>query len=108
MAHNNFISFRATKGTALSYTDMDTNLSSFFYSSSISGQTLRLHYTGSALVPVEYSGGGARDGYQDITIPSTDYTTLPTSSGSLSAGDLFTQTATELGGSGVTKVVCVA
>jgi len=32
---------------------------------------------------------------------------LPTSNGSLSTGDFFTQTATELGGSGTTKVVCV-
>lgn len=34
-------------------------------------------------------------------------TSLPTSLGGLSAGDMFTQTATELGGSGVTKVVCI-
>lgn len=32
---------------------------------------------------------------------------LPTSSAGLSTGDLFTQTATELGGSGATKVLCI-
>jgi len=32
---------------------------------------------------------------------------LPTSSSGLSTGDFFTQTATELGGSGTTKVICV-
>lgn len=32
---------------------------------------------------------------------------LPTSSAGLSTGDLFTQTATELGGSGTTKVLCI-
>jgi len=32
---------------------------------------------------------------------------LPTSSSGLSTGDLFTQTATQLGGSGTTKVLCV-
>lgn len=32
---------------------------------------------------------------------------LPTSDAGLSTGDLFTQTATELGGSGTTKVLCV-
>ena len=33
---------------------------------------------------------------------------LPTSTAGLSAGYFFTQTATELGGTGTTKVVCVA
>jgi hypothetical protein len=32
---------------------------------------------------------------------------MPTSSAGLSTGDMFTQTATELGGSGTTKVVCI-
>ncbi len=33
---------------------------------------------------------------------------LPTSSSGLNAGDPYTQTATELGGTGTTKVVCIA
>lgn len=33
---------------------------------------------------------------------------LPTTSSGLKSGDLFTQTATQLGGSGSTKVLCVA
>jgi hypothetical protein len=32
---------------------------------------------------------------------------LPTSNAGLVAGELFTQTASQLGGSGSTKVVCV-
>lgn len=48
------ITFRANKGTALSYTEMDQNLGQFFYSSSVSndGTALVLHYTGSANVPI--------------------------------------------------------
>jgi hypothetical protein len=47
------ITFRANKGRALSYGDMDTNLGSYFYSSSVrNGNTLILHYTGSNAVPV--------------------------------------------------------
>lgn len=47
------ITFRANKGRALSYGEMDTNLGSYFYSSSVrNGNTLILHYTGSNSVPV--------------------------------------------------------
>lgn len=51
------ITFRANKGLPLSYQEMDTNLGSYFYSSSIanSGATLVLHYTSSAAVPVNQS-----------------------------------------------------
>lgn len=54
--------------------------------------------------------------YADIEITSTGRVkiprsmtllNLPTSNTSLSTGDLFTQTATELGGSGTTKILCV-
>lgn len=48
------ITFRANKGQALTYAEMDTNLGSYFYSSSVSvsGSVLYLHYTGSSNVPV--------------------------------------------------------
>ena len=44
------ITFRAQKGQALSYAEMDTNLGSYIYSASTSnnGQQLDLHYTSSA------------------------------------------------------------
>ena len=43
------ITFRANKNQALTYSEMDTNFGSYFYSSSIhnGGQTLKLHYTSS-------------------------------------------------------------
>jgi len=48
------ITFRANKGQALTYGEMDTNLGSYFYSSSIdnSGTVLVLHYSSSLNVPV--------------------------------------------------------
>tara|TARA_B100001778_G_C18599960_1_gene636732 strand:+ start:2576 stop:3226 length:651 start_codon:yes stop_codon:yes gene_type:complete len=48
------ITFRANKTEALTYSEMDKNLGSFFYSSSLSanGQNLNLHYTSSANVPI--------------------------------------------------------
>ena len=43
------ITLRTIKGTALTYDEMDRNLSQYFFSSSLhgSGAELRLHYTGS-------------------------------------------------------------
>jgi hypothetical protein len=49
------ILFRAQKKQALTYAEMDTNLGSFFYSSSISNNNLYLHYTSSMDVPVNRS-----------------------------------------------------
>lgn len=48
------ITFRANKGQALTYNEMDTNFGSFFYSSSVSngGSTLNLHYRDSSAVPI--------------------------------------------------------
>lgn len=48
------ITFRANKGEALTYSEMDKNFGSYFYSSSLSanGQNLLLHYTGSSEVPI--------------------------------------------------------
>tara|TARA_R110000764_G_scaffold4238_3_gene17648 strand:- start:5416 stop:7041 length:1626 start_codon:yes stop_codon:yes gene_type:complete len=45
------ITLRNNKGTALSYEEMDINMSSFFYSASVSSDAkqLSLHYTGSTL-----------------------------------------------------------
>lgn len=46
--------FRANKSQPLTYGEMDQNLGSFFYSSSVAngGRTLVLHYTGSSQVPI--------------------------------------------------------
>lgn len=48
------ITFRANKGEALTYSELDKNFGSFFYSSSLSGngQNIVLHYTGSPDVPI--------------------------------------------------------
>jgi len=48
------ITFRANKGEALTYSEMDKNFGSFFYSSSLSGngQNIVLHYTSSVDVPI--------------------------------------------------------
>lgn len=48
------ITFRANKGEALTYSEMDKNFGSFFYSSSLSGngQNIVLHYTSSVNVPI--------------------------------------------------------
>ena len=48
------ITFRANKGQPLTYSELDQNFGSFFYSSSLSanGQQLQLHYTGSTAVPI--------------------------------------------------------
>ena len=48
------ITFRAEKGRALTYSEMDKNFGSFYYSSSLSanGQQLNLFYTGSTEVPI--------------------------------------------------------
>jgi len=48
------INFRAEKGTALTYQEMDHNFGSFLYSSSLSGngQQITLHYSGSPATPV--------------------------------------------------------
>lgn len=48
-------------------------------------------------------------GYFSNTVTATSYnaSSLPTSASGLSAGDFYTQTASQIGGSGTTKVVCV-
>ena len=103
MADNNNITLRAVKGSALTYSEMDTNFRSYYYSSSFSGSAIQLHYTGSSAVPVS-----GRDDTHTISLKQiTSLNTLPTSDAGLNTGDLFTQTATELGGSGTTKVICI-
>jgi len=48
------ITFRAEKGTALTYTEMDQNFGSFLYSSSLSGngQNITFYYAASPAVPI--------------------------------------------------------
>jgi len=103
MADNNNITLRAVKGSALTYTEMDTNFRSYYYSSSFSGSAIQLHYTGSSAVSIP-----GRDDTHTISLRQiTSLDTLPTSDAGLATGDLFTQTAAELGGTGTTKVICI-
>ena len=48
------VTFRANKSQPLTYDEMDQNMGSFFYSSSVAngGRNLVLHYTGSGNVPI--------------------------------------------------------
>ena len=64
MALQRQITLRNVKGTALTYAEMDQNLSSFFYSASLSGPDLLLHYTGSATLNAPYTP-------TSITVPLT-------------------------------------
>lgn len=49
------ITFRADKGTALSYSELDTNFGNFYVSSSRSGSVLQFHFATSSNVPVSES-----------------------------------------------------
>lgn len=44
------ITLRAVTGSALTHNQVDTNFASYFYSASVSGSTLDLHYTGSSAI----------------------------------------------------------
>lgn len=46
------VKFRADKGTALTYSELDNNFGSYFYSASFNGTTFTLHYPSSTEVPV--------------------------------------------------------
>lgn len=46
------ITFRADKGTALTYSELDNNFGAYFYSGSSDGQTVTLFYPASTEVPV--------------------------------------------------------
>lgn len=85
------VTFRANKSIPLTYQEMDINLGSFFYSSSISadGRTLYLHYTGSNNVPVNQNRhevsivGGVPVGVNRRISYYTGSTSLRTTSGFL-------------------------
>ena len=49
------ITLRNVKGSELTYSEMDTNLESYYYSSSLSGNTLSLHTTGSDTHSIDLS-----------------------------------------------------
>ena len=49
------ITLRNVKGTELSHAEMDTNFESFYYSSSLSSNTLSLHTTGSSTHSIDLS-----------------------------------------------------
>lgn len=62
------VTLRVNKGSALTYDEMDRNLASFYYSSSMhsEGTVLRLHYTGSNTLDTGSADFGPR--YTDIAI----------------------------------------
>tara|TARA_R110002153_G_scaffold150278_2_gene301814 strand:+ start:193 stop:1944 length:1752 start_codon:yes stop_codon:yes gene_type:complete len=65
------IVLRVNKGSALTYAEMDTNLSSFIYSSSLnsSGTQIQLHYSGSSAL-----GGNYAPRIETIPFPLTNIT----------------------------------
>lgn len=69
MANTN-ITYRAVKGSALTFSEMDQNFASFFYSASAyqdgnGFNRLRLHYTGSSLITGDFD----TDRYLDVLLP---------------------------------------
>jgi len=71
------IILRTLKGSALTYEEMDRNMSQLFYSSSIhnSGSELRLHYTGSDSLDTGTEDYGP-DRYQSVSINGGTTTTV--------------------------------
>lgn len=69
MANTN-ITYRAVKGSALTFSEMDQNFASFFYSASAYNDEngfnrLRLHYTGSSLITGDFDN----DRYLEVVLP---------------------------------------
>lgn len=62
------ITFRADKGSALTYSELDTNFGNFFVDATISGSDLTLHYATSSNVPVSESA---------VTVNLGNLTTTP-------------------------------
>ena len=92
------ITFRANKGQALTYSEMDTNLGSYFYSSSINGTILTLHYTGSTAVPVDQQDHDIQL-LSNISITGTENRIVKFGSGGSLAGQagFITDTAGNVG-----------
>jgi hypothetical protein len=93
------ITLRTVTGSALSYTQVDTNFSSYFYSASISGSSIFFHTTGSSTI-------GKLPTSTSIEVPSTSKwtditggiirTSLVRISGSLNQGTGNTATGREV------------
>lgn len=70
------ITLRAVKGSALTYNEMDTNFSSFFYSASavtVNGANkLRLHYTGSVGLDAPFN----TPDFVEVTLPTAEQNEL--------------------------------
>ena len=67
---NTKITYRAVKGSALTFSEMDQNFASFFYSASAYNDEngfnrLRLHYTGSSLITGDFDN----DRYLEVVLP---------------------------------------
>lgn len=89
------ITFRANKGQGLSYGEMDTNMGSFFYSSSLDGNNLYLHYTGSENVPVNQTSH--RVPLATGTVQGTDFNVQYNEAGNLEGAPDFIYSGSKVG-----------
>jgi len=92
------ITLRNVKGTELSHAEMDTNLESYYYSSSLSGNTLTLHTTGSDTHSIDLSGLATADtniGNTSLTLNGNRTLNLGTNNLTIDAvqGETFSITA---------------
>lgn len=89
------ITFRANKGEALTYSEMDKNLGSYFYSSSLDGNNLYLHYTGSLNVPINQ--GSHRIPLTAGTVQGTTYNVQYNELGNLAGAPDFIYSGSKVG-----------
>jgi len=83
------ITLRNVKGTELSHAEMDTNFESFYYSSSLSGNTLSLHTTGSSTHSIDLSS----------IVPSTPTLQQVTTQGATTTNDIEVSGSLDVTGS---------
>ena len=89
------ITFRANKGQALTYAEMDTNLGSYYFSSSLDGNNLYLHYTGSAEVPINQSSH--RIPLTAVQVAGTNFNVQYNNAGNLDGAPDFIYSGSKVG-----------
>lgn len=89
------ITFRANKGQALTYAEMDTNLGSYFYSSSVEGENLYLHFTSSLNVPINQTAH--RVPLTAGTVAGTSYNVQYNLEGNLAGASDFIYSGSKVG-----------
>lgn len=89
------ITFRANKGQALTYAEMDTNLGSYFYSSSVEGENLYLHFTSSLNVPINQTAH--RVPLTAGTVAGTSYNVQYNLDGNLAGASDFIYSGSKVG-----------